>query len=170
MRGIARDLAAAGLGKLKPLTIKKVPGTFASPIQVEIKDKAACPVYVGRYIKGVDNKAETPKWMKDRLAAIGLHSISPLVDVTNYINYVWRVRCMFLMLTSLRETLPSAWRKRVKNLLLLRVRNMRLTLRASVFAMMRACSVWAALWVAAEKGCTADTINVFVECALFDRR
>ena len=87
VRGVARDLAASGLGTLKPLTINKTPASFPCPIKIEVKDFDACPVYTGRYIKGVNNKAETPKWMKDRLSAIGLHSISPLVDVTNYLNY-----------------------------------------------------------------------------------
>ena len=87
MRGVARDLAAAGLGTLKPLKIVKTAGNFKSPINVKVEDFAACPVYVGRYIKNVNNKAETPKWMKDRLTAIGLRPISPLVDITNYINY-----------------------------------------------------------------------------------
>lgn len=86
VRGIARDLAAAGLGKLKPLEIKKIPGTFKSPLKIRVETES-CPVYTGRYLRGVNNRAETPKWMKDRLAAIGLHSISPLVDITNYINY-----------------------------------------------------------------------------------
>ena len=85
VRGVARDLAAAGLGRLLPLEIVKKNGTFKSPIKVKVEDFQACPVYTGRYIKGVNNKAETPKWMKDRLTAIGLRSISPLVDITNYI-------------------------------------------------------------------------------------
>ena len=87
VRGIARDLAAAGLGTLKPLEIKKIKGTFESPIKVKVECLDACPAYVGRYIKGVDNTRQSPKWMVDRLTAIGLRSISPLVDVTNYINY-----------------------------------------------------------------------------------
>ncbi len=87
VRGIARDLAAAGLGTLKPLNIPEIKGTFKSPISVNVTCKDACPVYTARYIKGVNNKAETPKWMKDRLTAIGLRPISALVDITNYINY-----------------------------------------------------------------------------------
>ena len=87
VRGIARDLAAAGLGNLKPLNISPVQGTFRSPIKVSVSCPEACPVYTARYIKGVNNKAETPKWMKDRLSAIGLRPISALVDITNYINY-----------------------------------------------------------------------------------
>ncbi|MBO5039114.1 MAG: phenylalanine--tRNA ligase subunit beta [Alphaproteobacteria bacterium] len=87
VRGIARDLAAAGLGTLKPLNVKEIKGTFKSPISVNVMCKDACPTYTARYIKGVNNKAETPKWMKDLLTAIGLRPISALVDITNYINY-----------------------------------------------------------------------------------
>ena len=57
VRGIARDLAAAGLGKLKELKIPHKNDSFQSPIKVKIEDLHACPVYVGRYIKGVNNKA-----------------------------------------------------------------------------------------------------------------
>ena len=87
VRGIARDLAAAGLGTLKPLNIRQTTGKFANPIKITVNCPQECPTYTGRYIKGVNNHAETPKWMKDRLNAIGIHSISPLVDITNYINY-----------------------------------------------------------------------------------
>lgn len=87
VRGIARDLAAAGLGTLKPLPIRHISGNFKSPIKVSVCCPDVCPIYTARYIKGVNNKAKTPKWMKDRLVAMGLHPISPLVDITNYINY-----------------------------------------------------------------------------------
>lgn len=87
VRGIARDLAAAKLGALKPLDIPEIKGSFKSPIKVSVQCKDACPTYTARYIRGVNNKAETPKWMKGRLTAIGLRPISALVDITNYINY-----------------------------------------------------------------------------------
>ena len=86
VRGVARDLAAAGVGTLKPLKIKPVRGTFASPIKVHIdldeETRTACPYFVGRYIKGVKN-GESPQWLKAKLAAIGLRPISALVDITN---------------------------------------------------------------------------------------
>lgn len=87
MRGIARDLAAAGLGRIRKLKLDDIKTTFESPIKVSVEDEDACPVYVGRYIKNVNNKAQTPKWMKDRLSAVGIKPISPLVDITNYINF-----------------------------------------------------------------------------------
>lgn len=89
VRGIARDLAAAGLGTLKPLKDEAVKGTIKSPIAVHLKfakDNAhACPLFIGRYIKGVKN-GPSPNWLQDRLKAVGLRPISALVDVTNYLS------------------------------------------------------------------------------------
>ncbi|ETX27416.1 phenylalanine--tRNA ligase subunit beta [Roseivivax isoporae] len=88
VRGIARDLAARGLGTLKPETVEAVPGTFDSPLSVTIDDdaRAACPVFYGRLIRGVKN-GPSPRWLQDRLRAIGLRPISFLVDVTNFFTF-----------------------------------------------------------------------------------
>jgi phenylalanyl-tRNA synthetase beta chain len=83
--GIARDLAAAGVGRLKTPAIEPVPGTFPCPITV-IVDGDACPVFAGRVIRGLKN-GPSPQWLQDRLAAIGLRPINALVDVTNLISY-----------------------------------------------------------------------------------
>lgn len=83
--GIARDLAAAGVGKLKDLSIAPVAGTFPCPIAVTV-DGEACPVFSGRLIRGVRN-GPSPKWLQDRLKAIGINPKSALVDITNYIAY-----------------------------------------------------------------------------------
>ncbi len=86
VRGIARDLAAAGIGNLRPLPYKPVIGTFDSPIQVTIKDSEACRDFYGVYIKDVQNKP-SPDWVQRRLEAIGQRPINALVDVTNYLSY-----------------------------------------------------------------------------------
>ena len=90
VRGIARDLAAAGLGTLKALAVPATAGAFASPIGVRLvfaPDEAnACPLFVGRYVKGVKN-GPSPAWMQARLKAIGLRPISALVDMTNYVTF-----------------------------------------------------------------------------------
>ena len=87
--GVARDLAAGGLGKLKPLNTTPVAGTFDSPRKVVNRlpagDEKKCPQFVGRMIKGVKN-AESPAWLKDRLTAIGLRPVSAIVDVTQYLT------------------------------------------------------------------------------------
>ncbi len=89
VRGIARDLAARGLGTLKPLVIPAIKDGFVSPVQVEISSdlKAkGCPHFVGRTIRGVKNGA-SPDWLANRLKAIGLRPISVLVDITNYFTF-----------------------------------------------------------------------------------
>src|SRR4051812_46740775 len=90
VRGIARDLAAAGLGRLKPLDESAEKGKFKSPIGVSLNFEGeagnACPLFIGRYIRGVKN-GPSPEWMQRRLKAIGLRPISALVDITNYLSY-----------------------------------------------------------------------------------
>ncbi len=83
--GIARDLSAAGLGRLKTPAVKPVPGTFPCPITVKV-DGDACQVFSGRVIRGVKN-GPSPEWLQARLKAVGLRPINALVDVTNLISY-----------------------------------------------------------------------------------
>ncbi|GLO71407.1 phenylalanine--tRNA ligase beta subunit [Phaeobacter inhibens] len=88
VRGIARDLAARGLGTLKPLAIEPVDGVYESPLKVDIAEDTldGCPLFTGRLIRGVKN-GPSPQWLQDRLSAIGLRPISTLVDITNYFTF-----------------------------------------------------------------------------------
>lgn len=85
VRGIARDLAAAGMGTLKPLAVPQIEGSFASTVSIAIEDREGCPAFFGRAIKGVKNGA-SPDWMQRRLKAAGQRPISALVDITNYLT------------------------------------------------------------------------------------
>ncbi len=85
IRGIARDLAAAGLGTVKPQDESPVKGTFKSPINVEIEDEEGCPLFLGRTIKNIKNRP-SPDWLQDMLLSVGLRPISALVDITNFIT------------------------------------------------------------------------------------
>ena len=82
--GLARDLAAAGLGRLKPLDVPAIAGEGACPVDIRIEDAAGCPAFYGRTIAGVANGA-SPAWMQRRLKAAGQRPISALVDCTNYL-------------------------------------------------------------------------------------
>ena len=84
VRGIARDLAAAGVGTLKPLGIPQVEGSFKSPIDIRIEDEGGCPAFFGRAIRGIRN-GPSPEWLQRRLKSAGQRPISAVVDLTNYL-------------------------------------------------------------------------------------
>ena len=84
VRGIARDLAAAGLGSLKPLNLPSIAGNGDGAIEIRNEDPEGCPAFFGRVVKGVTNGA-SPEWLAKRLLAVGQRPISALVDITNYV-------------------------------------------------------------------------------------
>jgi len=86
--GIARDLAASGLGTLKPLAMPAfaVEGETPVALKIVLDDTRLCPGFALRLVRGVKNRP-SPKWMQQRLLAIGLRPISALVDITNYMTF-----------------------------------------------------------------------------------
>ena len=85
VRGIARDLAAAGIGTLKPLAVPQVEAAFTCPIAIRNDEPQACPAFYAQAIRGVKN-GDSPEWMQRRLKAAGQRPISALVDITNYLT------------------------------------------------------------------------------------
>ncbi len=90
VHGIARDLAAVGLGRLKPIAVRAIDGRSAEPVAVRLDlapgDEHLCPAFGLRRVRGVRNGV-SPAWMRRRLTAIGLRPINALVDVTNYLTF-----------------------------------------------------------------------------------
>ena len=84
VRGIARDLAAAGLGTLKPLVVPQIEGSFDNPVEIRVDDQQGCPAFFGRAVRGLRN-GPSPEWMQQRLKSAGQRPISALVDITNYV-------------------------------------------------------------------------------------
>ncbi len=170
--GIARDLAAAGMGTLKPLTqTNPVPGTFKSEIDVTLnfsKEQArACPVFVGRQIKNVKN-GPSPKWLQDRLIAIGLRPISALVDITNYccigLNRPLHVFDADQVKGNLTVQISTAGQK------IAALNDKTYTLDDETVTICDDDDVAALGGVigGTRTGCTDETVNVFVESAYFD--
>jgi phenylalanyl-tRNA synthetase beta chain len=87
--GIARDLAAAGLGELKGRDLSPAPAAFETDFTIRLDfpegEGHACPLYVGRVFRGVTNRP-SPPWLRERLSAVGLRPISALVDITNLVT------------------------------------------------------------------------------------
>src|SRR5579871_403652 len=86
VHGIARDLAAAHVGKLKEDAIKPIKGEFPCPVAVKIEEPALCPAFALRLVRGVKN-GPSPDWLQRRLRAIGLRPINALVDITNLVTF-----------------------------------------------------------------------------------
>ncbi|MGZ8285000.1 MAG: phenylalanine--tRNA ligase subunit beta [Allosphingosinicella sp.] len=84
VHGIARDLAAAGLGTLKPVEARDIAGAFPCPVEIRTDDPDGCPAFYGRVVRGVRN-GPSPAWLQQRLKAVGQRPISALVDMTNFI-------------------------------------------------------------------------------------
>ena len=85
VQGIARDLAAAGLGTFKPVEASTIEGEYPCPVEIRTDDPEGCPAFYGRVVRGIDNRAATPEWMARRLIAAGQRPISAVVDITNYV-------------------------------------------------------------------------------------
>jgi phenylalanyl-tRNA synthetase beta chain len=86
VHGIARDLSAADMGKLRDPGIKPVKGAFPCPVKVTVEDAALCPGFALRLVRGVKN-GPSPEWLQKRLTSIGLRPINALVDITNFMTY-----------------------------------------------------------------------------------
>lgn len=171
VRGVARDLAASGLGTLKPLAGDAVPGTVESPIKVHIDlegdDRKACPYFVGRYVKGVKN-GESPKWLKDRLEAIGLRPISVLVDITNFMTFAYDRPLHVFDADKVTGDIHVRFAKEGETLLALNEKEYTLDQAMTVIADDAKAEALGGVMGGEESGCTPETVNVFVEAAYFD--
>lgn len=169
VRGIARDLAAAGLGRLKPLDAQPVIGGFASEISVllDLEDQAACPYFIGRQIKNVQNKP-SPKWLQDRLLAIGLRPISALVDITNYFSFDLARPLHVFDADKVSGNLSVRLSKSGEEINGLNDKSYKLDDEMCVVADEKGVAALGGILGGEETGCTEDTQNVFLELALFD--
>ncbi len=170
VRGVARDLAARGLGVLKPMAAAVIAGGFASPIGVAI-DAAlkakGCPHFAGRTIRGVTN-GPSPDWLQQRLKAIGLRPISALVDITNYFTYGLNRPLHVFDAGKVTGTLRIHAAAGGEEFLALDGKTY--TLRAGMMAISDAAGVesLAGIMGGEVSGCSEATTDVFLESAFWD--
>lgn len=171
VRGIARDLAAAGLGVLKPVVDDAVAGGFVSPVGVSLhldgEDATACPLFVGRAIRGIKN-GPSPDWLQRKLLAIGLRPISALVDVTNYLTFD-RARPLHVYdMAKLSGDIHVRLSQDGETLMALDGNEYALAGSECVIADDSGAVGLGGVMGGEGTGCTEQTSDVFVEAALFD--
>lgn len=168
--GIARDLAAVDLGTLKTPQIAHVQGAYPCPVAVR-RDLAwednLCPAFALRLVRGVKN-GPSPDWLQRRLKAIGLRPINALVDITNYITYD-RARPLHVFdAAKIRGTLVVRRAHEGEELLALDGKTYALTPDAVVIADDNGVESLAGIMGGEVSGCTAETVDVLIESALWD--
>ncbi len=171
VRGIARDLAASGLGELKPLDAASVAAAFDSPLGVELDfsddTASACSRLVGRVIRGVKN-GPSPKWLQDRLLAVGLRPISALVDVTNYISFEYDRPLHVFDAAKVSGAIRARLAKPGEKIMALNEVEYELDGEMTVIADDAGAQAVAGVIGGLDSGCTEDTTEVFLEVAYFD--
>jgi phenylalanyl-tRNA synthetase beta chain len=169
VRGIARDLAAAGVGTLKPFAPKHFSGKFKSPVQWRIDPSAAtaCPYVAGRYFKGVKN-GPSPQWLQDRLTSIGLRPISALVDITNFVTHDLGRPLHVFDAKKLAGDPTMRAANAGETVLALDGKTYPLEPGMVVIADSRGPEAIGGIMGGEESGCSLDTTDVFLEVALFD--
>ncbi len=169
--GIARDLAAKGLGTLKPLPAPAVKGGFDSPISVKLDfpkgDEKACPLFVGRYIRGVKN-GPSPDWLQRRLKAIGLRPISKLVDITNYITFAHARPLHVFDAKKVTGNITARFARDGETIAALDNKTYTLASGMTVIADDAHAEAVGGIIGGIPSSCTEDTTDVFLEAAWFD--
>ncbi len=169
IRGIARDLAARGIGTLKPAPAAVVEGRFPCPLPVTIDadTRDGCPVFAGRLIRGVRN-GPSPAWLQDRLRAVGLRPISFLVDVTNFFTYDRNRPLHVFDADKVSGGLRVHRATGAESLTALDGKTYTLPAGAMVISDDHGPESIAGIMGGEATGVTEDTVNVFVESAWWD--
>jgi phenylalanyl-tRNA synthetase beta chain len=168
VRGVARDLAAAGFGTLKPWSAEPVPASYETPLRWRLDDPRACTWALGRAVRGVTN-GPSPQWLQDRLLAIGLRPISALVDVTNWFTFaLGRPLHVFDVAKVEGDTLHLRLARAGEELPALNGKTYALDPEDGVIADAHGAESLGAVIGGASTGCDETTREVFIECALFD--
>jgi len=169
VHGIARDLVAAGMGKLKDAPIKSIKGQFPCPVKVTLDFGATpslCPAFALRLVRGVKN-GPSPDWLQRRLTAIGLRPINALVDITNFITYDRGRPLHVFDAAKVRGNLTVRRARAGETLLALDGKTYTLDDTMCVIADDTGVESLAGIMGGEKTGCSERTIDVLIESALW---
>ena len=166
VHGIARDLAAADMGKFIDPAPKPVKGVFPCPVSVTIASPELCPGFALRLVRGVKN-GSSPEWLQKRLIAIGLRPINALVDITNFMTFDRGRPLHVFDAAKVRGNLTVRRGKKGESLLALDGRTYQLDESICVIADEKGVESLAGIMGGEESGCDANTTDVLIESALW---
>ncbi|MFN4356325.1 phenylalanine--tRNA ligase subunit beta [Sphingopyxis alaskensis] len=166
VRGLARDLAAAGLGTLKPLDVPTITGDGAPATEIRTDDPEGCPAFYGRTISDVTN-GTAPEWMRRRLEAVGQRSISALVDISNYVMFDLGRPSHIYDRAKLSGPLVARRAKAGETVTALNGKDYTLADTMTVIADDRGVHDIAGIMGGEHSGCSAATSDVLIEVAYF---
>ena len=167
VHGIARDLAAAGLGTLKPVEVEAVAGAFPCPVEIRTDDPDGCPAFYGRVVRGVRN-GPSPAWLQQRLKAVGQRPISALVDMTNYILLSYGRPLHAYDLAKLTGAVVARRARDGEEVLALNGKSYRLDGEMTVIADDVMVHDIGGIMGGEHSGVSEETTDILIECAYFD--
>jgi len=167
VRGIARDLAAAGLGEMVPIDVASNPGSFPCPVEIRTEDPEGCPAFYGRVIRGVNN-GPSPDWMQARLKAAGQRPISALVDITNAVMLAHGRPAHVYDLAKLSGAVVARRAKSGESVVALNGKTYELDGEMTVIADAAQVHDIAGIMGGEHSGCSDNTTDVLLEVAYFD--
>lgn len=167
VHGIARDLAAAGLGVLQPIAAAHVAGSFPCPIEVRTDDPEGCPAFYGRVVRGVKN-GPSPKWLQDCLKSAGQRPISALVDITNYVMLGYGRPAHAYDMAKLSGAVVARKAREGETCLALNGKEYALQPWMTVIADDAGVHDIAGIMGGEHSGCSDETTDVLLEVAYFD--
>jgi phenylalanyl-tRNA synthetase beta chain len=167
VHGIARDLAAAGLGALKPVDLPTIEGSFPCPIEIRTDDPEGCPAFYGRVIRGVSN-GPSPEWLQRRLKAVGQRPISALVDMTNFVTLGYGRPLHVYDLAKLSGALVARRAREGEQMVALNGKVYTLDGSMTVIADDQGVHDIGGIMGGEETGVGQATTDIVIECAYFD--
>lgn len=167
VHGIARDLAAAGLGTLKPIELGAMAGSFPCPVEIRTDDPEGCPAFYGRVVRGVRN-GPSPAWLQRRLKAVGQRPISALVDMTNFVTIGYGRPLHVYDLARLEGAVVARRARDGEEMTALNGKSYRLDGSMTVIADDGGVHDIGGIMGGEHSGVTESTADILIECAYFD--
>ncbi len=165
--GVARELSALTGSPLQQPTFHPVAASIADTLAVDVQDADLCGRFSGRVVKGVNTQVKTPSWMVDRLARCGQRSVSPLVDISNYVMFELGRPSHIFDLDKIHGGLQVRWGKKGEQLKLLNGSTIEVDEQVGVIADDREVESLAGIMGGEATAVSDETTNIYIEAAFW---